>query len=204
MSDTNPEKILACAKDLFFKYGLRNVTMDDISHELGMSKKTLYASFDNKQEIVNTITRNFLKKKEVEYFQIVQNSENAIQELMLLMSNLKGIFEQIDFRLVQDMQRYYPEAWEMFEQHKRDFMHVRIVENLKRGSGEELYRSDFNIEIIAKLRLEEIQWSLSKEILPESKYTLLKTHNEILMHFLYGIVSTKGLKMIKKYTNNEI
>lgn len=204
MSDTNQQKILTCAKDLFFKYGLRNVTMDDISHELGISKKTVYASFDNKEEIVNTITRDFLKKKEEEYSQIVQNSENAIQEIMLLMSNLKGIFEQIDYRLVMDMQRYYPEVWEMFEQHKKEFMYVRIVENLKTGIGEELYRSDFKIEIMAKLRLEEIQWSLSKEILQGSKYTLLETHNEILMHFLYGIVSTKGLKMIKKYTTNEI
>lgn len=204
MSDANQQKILTCAKDLFFKYGLRTVTMDDISHELGMSKKTVYASFDNKEEIVNTITRNFLKKKEDEYSQIVQNSENAIQELMFLMSNLKEIFEQIDYRLVMDMQRYYPEAWEMFEQHKKEFMYVRIIENLKTGIGEELYRSNIKIEIMAKLRLEEIQWSLSKEILQDSKYTLLETHNEILLNFLYGIVSINGLKMIKKYTTNEI
>lgn len=198
------EQILTCAKDLFFKYGLRNVTMDDISHELGISKKTLYVFFENKKEIVNTMTKNFFENYEAEHEVLVQDSENAIQELFLLMNNLKNIFEKIDFRLVQDMQRYFPEAWAMFERHKKNFMYAKILDNLKRGIKEELFRSDLKVEIIASLRLEEVQWSLSKEILFEDKYTILEIHNETLIHYLYGIVSSKGLKTIKKYITNEI
>ena len=198
------EQILTCAKDLFFKYGLRNVTMDDISRNLGMSKKTLYTFFDNKKEIVNAITENFLKNYESDYEILVQNSENAIQELFLLMNNLKNVFEKIDFRLIQDMQRYFPEAWAMFERHKRNFMYAKIRDNLLKGIKEDLYRSDLKIEIIASLRLEEVQWSLSKEILFEDKFSILEIHNETLIYYLYGIVSSKGLKTIKKYITNEI
>lgn len=153
----NKEQILTCAKDLFFKYGLRNVTMDDISHELGISKKTLYVFFENKKEIVNNMTKNFFDNYESEYEVLVKDSENAIQELFLLMNNLKNIFEKIDFRLIQDMQRYFPEAWAMFELHKKNFMYAKIRDNLKRGIKEELYRSDLKVEIIACLRLEEVQ-----------------------------------------------
>lgn len=198
------EQILTCAKDLFFKYGLRNVTMDDISRKLGMSKKTLYVLFKNKKEIVNAITEDFLKKYEADYEILIQNSENAIQELFLLMSNLKNAFEKIDFRLIQDMQRYFPEAWAMFEQHKKDFMYVKIRDNLIRGIKEELYRSDLKVEIIASLRLEEVQWSLTKEILFEDKFMIIEIHNEILIHYLYGITSSNGLKKINKYISNEI
>jgi AcrR family transcriptional regulator len=198
------EQILTCAKDLFFKYGLRNVTMDDISRKLGMSKKTLYVLFKNKKEIVNAITEDFLKKYEADYEILIQNSENAIQELFLLMSNLKNVFEKIDFRLIQDMQRYFPEAWAMFEQHKKDFMYVKIRDNLIRGIKEELYRSDLKVEIIASLRLEEVQWSLTKEILFEDKFMIIEIHNEILIHYLYGITSSNGLKKINKYISNEI
>lgn len=198
------EQILTCAKDLFFKYGLRNVTMDDICRKLGMSKKTLYVLFKNKKEIVNAITEDFLKKYEADYEILIQNSENAIQELFLLMSNLKNVFEKIDFRLIQDMQRYFPEAWAMFEQHKKDFMYVKIRDNLIRGIKEELYRSDLKVEIIASLRLEEVQWSLTKEILFEDKFMIIEIHNEILIHYLYGITSSNGLKKIKKYISNEI
>jgi AcrR family transcriptional regulator len=198
------EQILTCAKDLFFKYGLRNVTMDDISRKLGMSKKTLYVLFKNKKEIVNAITEDFLKKYEADYEILIQNSENAIQELFLLMSNLKNVFEKIDFRLIQDMQRYFPEAWAMFEQHTKDFMYVKIRDNLIRGIKEELYRSDLKVEIIASLRLEEVQWSLTKEILFEDKFMIIEIHNEILIHYLYGITSSNGLKKINKYISNEI
>lgn len=198
------EQILIGAKDLFFKYGLRNVTMDDISRKLGISKKTLYVLFMNKKEIVNAITENFLIKYEADYEILIQNSENAIQELFLLMSNLKNVFEKIDFRLIQDMQRYFPEAWAMFEQHKKDFMYVKIRDNLIRGIKEELYRSDLKVEIIASLRLEEVQWSLTKEILFEDKFMIIEIHNEVLIHYLYGITSSNGLKTINKYITNEI
>ena len=200
----NKEQILTCAKDLFFKYGLRNVTMDDISHELGISKKTLYVFFENKKEIVNNMTKNFFDNYESEYEVLVKDSENAIQELFLLMNNLKNIFEKIDFRLIQDMQRYFPEAWAMFELHKKNFMYAKIRDNLKRGIKEELYRSDLKVEIIACLRLEEVQWSLIKGLVWEKDFSIMEIHNEILKHYLYGITSSNGLKTIKKYIKNEI
>lgn len=198
------EQILACAKDLFFRYGLRSVTMDDICHELGISKKTLYVLFKNKKEIVKTITENFFTNYEVQYEELVKNSENAIQELFLLMGSLKIVFEKIDDRLILDMQRFYPEAWSMYEKHKKNFMYVKICENLSRGIKEDLYRSDLKTEIIASLRLEEVQWSLSKGFVGENKYNIIDVHNEIFVHYLHGIASTNGLKSIKKYITNEI
>lgn len=193
------DRILNSARDLFFKYGLRSVTMDDISRELGISKKTLYARFQNKNAIVNIITTKFLEHHEKEYELLLSKSKDAVDELLILMEDLNYVFERLNPRMIFDMQRFFPEAWQIFEEHKNKFMVKKIVNNLKKGIQEGLFRQDINVKIIAQMRLNQIQLALDPAIFPAEVFEIKEVHRQLLLQYLHGITSLKGHKMINKY-----
>ncbi|MFZ5552466.1 MAG: TetR/AcrR family transcriptional regulator [Bacteroidota bacterium] len=193
------DRILNSARDLFFKYGIKSVTMDDLARKLGVSKKTLYNTYKNKKDIVETITVKFLKNHEVNYELLVEEATDAVDELLKLMENLNNIFERLHSRMIFDMQRSFPEAWEIFTEHKKTFMLSKIISNLKRGINEGLFRSDINVEIIARMRLEQIQIVLDPFIFPSHNITIKEIHSQLLLQYLYGITTLKGHKLINKY-----
>lgn len=193
------DRILNTARELFFKYGLRNVTMDDISKELGMSKKTLYQAYENKKDIVQAITKKFLVNHEQQYELLIIEAKDALDEMLKLMGDLNYIFERLNPRMIFDMQRYFPEAWEIFGEHKNNFMLAKIIENLNRGMKEGLFRKDINMEIIARMRLEQIQMALDPMIFPPDKFTIKEIHQQLLLQYLHGITTLKGHKLINQY-----
>ena len=195
------DRILNTASELFFKYGLRNVTMDDIAHELGMSKKTLYQAYKNKRDIVETITKKFLTNHEKEYELLVTEAKEAVEELLKLMENLNYIFERLNPRMIFDMQRHFPEAWQKFKEHKYNFILRKIIDNLNRGVQENLYRKDIQVEIIGRMRLEQIQIALDPMIFPPEKFSIKEIHRQLLLQYLHGITTLKGHKLINKYLN---
>ena len=195
------ERILEKARDLFFRYGLRNVTMDRIAQELGISKKTLYASYDKKKTIVKKITDEFIQCQEQEMTQLEQDSSNAIEELIGIMHNINRIFESMDFHIVYDMQRYFPESWNLFEIHKNEFIHKSLINNLENGQKQGLYREDIHVDIIAKLRLEQIQITMDPTKFPPEKYDVKEIHKQSLIQYMHGISTLKGHQLINTYLN---
>jgi AcrR family transcriptional regulator len=197
------DRILNTARDLFFKYGLRNVTMDDICHELGISKKTLYQTYENKKDIVNTITTKFLVSHEEEYEVMISESKDAVDELLKLMENLNYIFERLNPRMIFDMKRYYPEAWQTFSMHKSNFMLNKITCNINKGIKEGLFRCDLNVDIIAIMRLQQVQIALDPMVFPLDKFSIKEIHQQLLIQYLHGITTLKGHKLINKYLKIE-
>jgi AcrR family transcriptional regulator len=195
------ERILNTASDLFFMYGLRSITMDDIAHELGMSKKTLYVVYDNKKHIVETITEKFLAHHEKEYELLVAEAKDAVNELLLLMEKVNYIFERLNPQMIYDMQRHFPEAWQKFKEFKYRFILTKSIDNLNRGITENLFRQDINVEILARMRLEHIQIALNPMIFPPEKFSSKELHSQLLLQYLHGITTLKGHKLINKYLN---
>jgi AcrR family transcriptional regulator len=193
------DRILNSARDLFFKFGIRSVTMDDLARKLGISKKTLYNAYKNKNDIVETITMKFLKNHAENYELLVIESNDAVKELLMLMESLNYIFERLNTKMIFDMQRYFPEAWQIFTEYKNSIMLNKIISNLKRGIKEGLYRRDINVEIIAQMRLEQIQIAMDPFIFPSENITIKEIHEQLLLQYLFGITTLKGHKLINKY-----
>ncbi|MBL7681793.1 MAG: TetR/AcrR family transcriptional regulator [Flavipsychrobacter sp.] len=198
MMDNN-ERILLAAKDLFFKFGLKNVTMDDISRELGMSKKTLYENYQNKKDIVETITQRFLDRHHQEYENMASQAVDAVDEVVRLMDKFSMLFEKMHPRIIFDMQRYYPESWQMFKDYKLNFVLLKIRENLDKGIIQGLYRANIDPEVISRLHLEQIQIAIDPLILPPEQFGMKHIHRQLLLQYLYGISTVKGHILINQY-----
>ena len=198
------ERILLKAHELFNRYGIRSVSMDDIAAQLGMSKKTLYQYYADKDELVNEIFTGVMEHNKYECSICQAKGENAIHEVFLSFEMLEGMLSEMNPSILFDMQKYHPSAFTKFQDYRNNFLYTLISQNLERGINEELYRSDIDVDILTRYRLFSIMLSFDSEIFPSNKSKLVYIEQQLLEHFLWGLATTRGQKLIQKYKNQRI
>ena len=195
------DRILEGARELFFSYGIRSVSMDDIARHLGMSKKTVYQNFKDKDEIVNMLLVASLESNEKQLKKLETDSKDAVQEIILIMKHIAEMFSRINPNLFYDMQKYYPEAWKTFQAFKQRSMIKMVETNLQHGISQGYFRNDINVRILAKMRIEQVEMAMNPMIFPHDKYNIAEVQLCMIDHFLHGITTLKGHKLLNKYKN---
>ena len=114
------DRILQGAEELFYKFGIKSVTMDDIAKHLSISKKTIYQFFSDKNELVVTLMSVKLKEDECEFRQIQTESENVIVEVFNMMKHMGVMFSKANPNVFYDLQKYHPNAWAHFKNFKNE------------------------------------------------------------------------------------
>lgn len=193
------EKIIEGAGSLFLKYGIRSVSMDDIANNLAISKKTLYQYFKDKDDIVNKATKAIIDADRKSFVEIREGAENAIDELSKVSKCLRRMIDEMNPSLLFDLQKYFPRAWQIYIKYKDEFILDMVVDNLTRGIKEGNFREDININILARLRVEQVQLCFDQRIFPKDVYDFREVQMQIFDHFLYGIVTPKGRTLYEKY-----
>ncbi len=192
------ENIIKVSQELFFKKGIRPVTLDEIAEQLKISKKTIYQHFENKDEIVFHIVKEHLHlhKKRIE--EIINDSDNIIQEALEIVKCSSKMMEQINPLVFSDLKLFYPKAWEYFENFKKQFIIKTITKSLEKGIKQGLIRKDINVKLIAHLRLQQINLLFETDILQQFDITFNELQNQLTRQFLYGIATRKGIKVLDK------
>lgn len=198
----NREKIVVAAAELFMRYGVRSVSMDDVARELGMSKKTLYQSFSNKDELVSATMQLHMEMEKSEFSKIGENSENAIDELHRLTGCIRRSMEGVNPSLLFDLQKYHPDAWKLFLDFKQNFIQSEVERNVKRGVKEGHYRSEINPTILAKIRVEVVQLVFDPKVFPTNEFNLVDVQMHVLDHFIHGLLSDEGRELYHQYQTN--
>lgn len=195
----NKEKLLKGAESLFMKYGVRSITMDDIARHLGISKKTIYQHFTDKDDIVESVARGHLERQRQQFERITEESKNAVEEMVKLSICLKENMRGINPSLLFDMQKYHQRAWNVWLEFKHKTIHQSIIRSMKQGMEEGYFRSDINMDVLAKMRLEVVQMAFDNMIFPRDEYSLPEVQAQLFDHFVYGIMTEKGKKLYQKY-----
>jgi AcrR family transcriptional regulator len=198
------EKILKGAEELFLKYGVRSVSMDDIARHLSVSKKTIYQYFADKDEIVTQVTVSHIDNMKSGFDCLAPASKNALDELMRIQFFLKKNMQDIHPSLLFDLKKYHSKAWSAWMDHKTKYIRESVVRNLKQGIEEGIYRSNLNPEILAAIRVESIQLIADGAILPPDQYRVVDVQVQVLDHFMYGLLTEKGRKLYEKYKQEPI
>jgi TetR/AcrR family transcriptional regulator, cholesterol catabolism regulator len=198
LADTS-SRIQQKAHDLFIQYGLRSVSMDDIANSLGISKKTIYLYYADKDELVNAVIGRVIQENQKTCEIDRNNAENAVHEIFLAIDLVVELFRSMNPSLLFDMQKYYPGAFKKFSEHKNDYLCGVIRDNIVRGIREELYRTDLNVEVLSRFRVESIILPFNPEFHNNVKASLAEIEEALTMHFLFGLVSQKGYKLTLKY-----
>ena len=198
------ERIKQTAHGLFMQFGLRSVSMDDIATGLGISKKTIYQFYQDKDALVEDVIASIIAHNQFCCQKDREGSMNAIHEIFLAMDFMMEIFKSMNPSLVFDMQKYYPGAFLKFSEHKNNYLQGMIKTNILRGIEEELYREDLQVEILSRFRVESMMLPFNPDFQSKVKFNLAVIEEELILHFLFGMVSLKGYKMAIKYQQDRI
>jgi AcrR family transcriptional regulator len=193
------DKILKTALELFFKFGIRHVTMDEIARELGMSKKTIYQYYKEKDDLVNQLLDNALKVQEKQFEELTARSNDPIHEMLLISDKMRELMQNINPMFFLDLQKYYTAGYQRFQRFKEECGYQNLIRNLKKGIEEGLYRSELDVELTAKFRMAQVDMLMFGSYFSFERTSMVATQEEILQLFMYGVSSLKGHKLINQY-----
>ena len=197
------EHIIQQSLSLFLKKGVKQVNMDEVATNLGISKKTLYVHFDNKQDLVhhcfqkhNDLVSEMINNLAVQF-------ENAIDELFAIDESCSLVMKQTNPYLLGELKRYYSNTWALIEQLKQKVLFNLLKNNLNNGAEQGIYRNDIDVDIIAKLMISRIDALVNDEIFPLTQYDFRKLLTEIRIYHLRGISTLKGINYLEQKINEE-
>lgn len=193
------ERILIKAEELFMQYGIRSVSMDDIANSLGMSKKTVYQYYADKDELVEAVVDGHIRNIQNQCLGCRQQARDAIHEIFLTMEHILAELNNMNPMLLYDLEKFHYRSYQIFRTYKDKFLADLIRRNLEWGIKEELYRPEINIEVMHKFRIESMMIPFNVAVFPPGKFNLAQVSQEIIEHFIYGLATIKGHKLIQKY-----
>ena len=193
------ERILIKAEELFMQYGIRSVSMDDIANNLGMSKKTLYQYYADKDELVDAVIEGHLSEVQKDCVGCREDARDAVHEIFITMDRILVEISNMNPMVLYDLEKFHFKSYQRFREHKDKFLAQVIRNNIEWGIREELYRPEINVDIMTKFRLESLMIPFNVGLFPPGKYNLGELSQVIIEHFVYGLATIKGHKLIQKY-----
>jgi AcrR family transcriptional regulator len=198
------ERILHKSHELFMRYGLRTISMDEIATQLGISKKTIYQFYADKDALVEAVVNLEICENEKECICFKEQSHNAIHEVFLAMDKVQEMLKGMNPALLYELQKYHPKAFLLFNNHKQGFFYEVNKQNILRGIAEEIYRSDVDADILARYRIACVFLVFEPSLFPNHHQNIYKVLWQTTEHYLYGLATPKGKKLIEKYKNQRI
>lgn len=194
------ENILYKAGELFHKYGIRSISMDEIARELGISKKTIYQYYKDKDDIVYRVIQRKIETEKVEFNAIYESSEDAIDELIRISYCLRNNLNKINPSLLFDIQKYHPRSWDLWIDFKNNFIKNNVLKSIERGKEEGFFRPQIDAEILATFRIEQVQISFDDKIFPRDKFDFTEVQMTLFDHFVHGLLTVKGQEIYDDLT----
>ncbi|HLV41181.1 MAG TPA: TetR/AcrR family transcriptional regulator [Brumimicrobium sp.] len=188
---------------VFFRHGIRSVTMDDLARELGVSKKTLYNHFKDKDDLVNLIVTTLIERNQVACEVGRLKSETAIDALMNISEFSTRLFTQIHSSVFYDLQKYHPEAWDIIKQYRLEFISDQITQNIIRGQEEGIYIAELDPKIMTGIHLSIVSMLTDSDVFEAGTNEYGKLLEEIVLFQLRGIVNDKGRELMVEYMKNK-
>lgn len=195
------KKFLEKVVDLFIDNGAKTLTMDDIAKEFGMSKKTLYQMYSNKEVLLEDVLEFKLNEVIEKLNELDIRIENAVDRMFCRDEQIEKAAQSNNSLLIRQLIKYYPA---IFNKHMTQFSErfaEVLIHNIKRGREQEFYRTDFDAKIYAKMFFQLVMSYDSSPFLDTSKTDRMDYNNEALMFYMNAITTEKGKEQLKKYNN---
>ena len=195
------KNILEKVRCLYLKYGIKSITMDDVARELGISKKTLYQYVVDKTDLVTKVLDVEITRNSGGFDITTIKGSDAVDEMIMLNKHVIEMLKEYNPSTAYDLKKYYPDLFRKFYESRHQRMFEWILNNLKRGKSEKLYRPEINEEIIAKLYVYRNEVIIENDQFDLKEYISPKFFNEVLIYHIRGIASEKGINILAGYLN---
>jgi AcrR family transcriptional regulator len=193
------ERILHESMTQFMQYGARAVKLDDIATNLGMSKKTLYQYFPDKETLVFEVMQHVTQHKNCEIQGLLEEAADPIDALLRVNKYFNASLAEINPLLFMELRKYYPKAWNYFKEFQECHITQDVGNNLQKGIAMGLYRPDINVPLVSKMYHLIIEMVFDTDAFPIQTFTRLEVRKETFTIFLYGIATPAGRTLIDQY-----
>lgn len=186
---------------LYLKFGIRGVTMDDVATEFGISKKTLYQYFSDKEELVSQVVDYFLNNTDLD----LNTSEdgNAIDNMFKIRERVAFILKFYNNNIENELKKTYSNLYKKVHEAKRQRIFDNTIENLNQGISQGFYRKDIEPYFIAKLQVGRMLYTLNPDykIFEEYEVNSLAFFDSMMNYHMHAVCNEKGIKYYKKQLN---
>jgi AcrR family transcriptional regulator len=185
---------------LFLRYGTRSLTMDDIARELGVSKKTLYSNFRDKNNLISIAIDSELSQNQEFLEEIRSSKTRAIEEFILLNSRIHMIRSRYSPGFYYDLKRFSPDAYTRWISEKRRIIYRMITDNIRKGKKEGVYRGELPEHTTGRLFMAKMEMLEDNDIFEVHETLSPDFMRELILYDLHGICSQKGLQEVENWT----
>ncbi len=194
------ERIISRASELFFKKGIKEIKMDDIAHELGISKRTVYESFTDKEELLQESLKYIHKAmQEAGRQKIKETSSNTLETLLTLYYIYFEMLKKANKKFFLDLKKY-PKIIE-YQKAKEKLNNEKFKRWIQKGIKEGLFRDDANSDIILYILKRDIEYiTVSNEF---SNYSIDELGRSFILFYLRGIATSKGQEIIENFIRKQ-
>lgn len=197
MSEDQRKHIIKTAGELFFRLGIRSVSIDDICRELGMSKKTFYVYFESKDALIEQMLQanlDYIAEK-MEDLVALKDFRQLVKVFIKRQEAEKNDVRRVP-QLVYDLKKYYPRQFADFQQKCFETQKNYIMQYLEQGIAQGLVRANLNIELtavlFAKIHSDAIR---DFEIIEAHNHNMHQLAHTAMDVFVRGVLSEEGLKL---------
>lgn len=195
--------IIIRVKEMYYRYGIKSVTMDDIARELGVSKKTLYQMFDDKEKLVEAVISYDIELHVGAVDKIIEGSENAVHEIFMIHQFMDKLSRNHSFAIEYDLRKYYPTLHTHILNTKRDRIYQFGKSNIDKGIASGHYRKEVNSEIISKVNLMRFESTQGACLFTPEEMISPDFFNQILEYHVRGIATEKGIELLESLLNSK-
>lgn len=195
------QSIIQVARDLFMKFGIKSVSMDDICREAGISKKTMYNLIENKADLITHVVTAHIQEEKMFIEEVMENADDAIEEMIRIAEHVLDSLRTMKPSMAYDLKKYYKESWEILEKIHFTYIKKVIKENIVRGQKQGIYRNDVNSDVISSLYLESSKLMVDEGVFPVKTFPKDGLFKEFIRYHMNGILNDQGQKKYYSYKN---
>ena len=191
--DERGTELRARCTQLFGRFGIKALSMDDLAGHLACSKKTLYKYFKDKRDLVSQALHSHIDGLEAQMAELMTGEGNAIDLALAEMEQKHKMLSAVSSTVLFDLKKYYPKVFEATHARRRDMIRRVVVHNVTRGMVQGMYRSDLNVEAVADLHLALVEDMVRQAENGTLKRPLAEHFKELFTYHIRGIASPQGL-----------
>jgi AcrR family transcriptional regulator len=192
------ERIIVESGTLFGKYGIRSMTMDSLAEEMGISKRTIYERFKDKDTLLLEVIKYFKQIRAEEAHRLIEESGNAIEALFRIMKTMITRIEQMNPLFFHDFKKYHTQVFKEFAGHGEIRDYSITDKLLNTGVKQKVFRSDLNIDIVNRTLHELFNLFGHESGMVEAGFHRKDMFDHIIIPYLRGISTERGVSLIEE------
>jgi TetR/AcrR family transcriptional regulator, cholesterol catabolism regulator len=190
------ERIIEEAAKLFRMYGIKAVTMDSLGSQLGISKRTIYEVFSDKDELLISVLQNMAERQRILVNKIMDDSESAIHAIFRLLETSRDHLQNMSPAFQADLKKYHYEVL-MKKYEKCEMPDYRAnIQVIERGIKEKHFRKDINPEIVNRCLYLLGRSTMDFELYPFEDFSRREVIKNVFINYMKGISTIEGINLI--------